>query len=121
MAREREFREVIYAGDTEYKEEFKGEVLTFQPGERRVMERRDAVHFLAQYKPFDREKSTGDKPFSWRPAPAGARPTVAVAVEEAPAYVNQATGATFASKDDLDKDLEGFQHLKLKEDEPRKK
>lgn len=121
MAREREFREVIYGGDTEYKEEFKGDVLVFQPGERKVMERRDAVHFMAQYRPFDREKSTGDKPFTCRPAPAGARPAAAVAVEEPPAYVNQATGATFATKEDLDKDLEGFQHLKLREEEPKRK
>jgi hypothetical protein len=123
MARDREYREVIYGGDAEYKEEFKGDILVFQPGERKVMERRDAVHFLAQYKPFDREKSTGDKPFSWRPAPPGAKPSVQVAavVEDTPEFVNHATGAKLASKDDLDKDLEGFQHLKLKEDEPRKK
>lgn len=115
MARTREFREIINNSDTEYKEEFRGSVLTFPPHGSLVMERRDAVSFLGQYKPFDREKSTGEKPLSWKPA-AGKRPAAAlpdVEIDEL-TFTNPASGKTFSSKEDLDADLKGFEHLKLK-------
>lgn len=118
MARTREFREVINNSDEEYKEEFRGSVLTFPPRGSIVMERREAVSLLGQYKPFDREKSTGDKPLSWKPA-AGKRPAAPLPDVEidGPEFVNQATGKVHASKDELDADLKGFQHLKLKDKE----
>lgn len=118
MARVREFREVINNSDEEYKEEFKGNVLTFPPHGSIVMERRQAVEFLGQYKPFDREKSTGEKPLSWKPA-KGKRPDAPLPdVEtEEPAFVNPVTGKAHATKDALDEDLAGFAHLKLKEKE----
>lgn len=118
MARTREFREVVNNSDEEYKEEFKGGVLTFPPHGSIVMERREAVAFLGQYKPFDREKSTGEKPLSWKPA-AGKRPAAPlpdVEIEE-PAFVNPVNGKPFATKEALDADLAAFEHLKLKEKE----
>lgn len=119
MARVKEYREVINNSDREYKEEFKGDVLVFPPHGSMVMERRDSVQFLAQYKPFDREKSNGDKPLSWRPAPEGAKLTVAAKTPEAPEpkFVNPVTGAQHATKESLDEELKGFEHLKLREKE----
>lgn len=118
MARVRENREVINNSDEEYKEEFRGEVLVFPPRGSRIMERRAAVEFLGQYRPFDREKTVGEKPLSWKPAngkrPAEPLPDVEI---ETPEFVNPANGKKFESKEDLDADLAGFSHLKLKEKE----
>lgn len=119
MARTREYREVINNSNEEYKEEFGGEVLVFPPHGSKIMDRRSAVQFLGQYKPFDREKSNGDKPFSWKPAqgkrPAAAQPEVDI--DTPPGFVNQATGKIHATKAELDEDLKGFAHLTLKEKE----
>lgn len=120
MARIREYRKVTYNGTVPYREEFGGEILEWAPGQSRVMERRESVHFLAQYKPFDREKSTGEKPFTCVPVgEEEARAAVKVRTEpqEPKRYRNEATGQTFASQAELDKDLEGFDHLRLKEDD----
>lgn len=120
MARIREYRKVTYNGTSLYREEFQGEILDWSPGQSRIMERRDSVHFLAQYKPFDREKSTGEKPFSCVPvSEEEARAAVKVKAEaaEPKRYRNEATGQTFATQAELDKDLEGFDHLRLKEDD----
>ena len=118
MARVRENREVINNSDEEYKEEFKGSVLVFPPRGSIVMERRAAVEFLGQYRPFDREKTVGEKPLSWKPAngkrPAAPLPDVEI---DEPAFVNPVTGKTAASKEELDADLASFSHLKLKEKE----
>ena len=118
MARSREFREVINNSDKEYKEEFEGGVLTFPPHGSIVMERRQAVRFLGQYIPYDREKSTGDKPITWKPA-AGKRPAAAMPDIETdePAFVNPANGKAHATKEALDEDLAGFSHLVLKDKE----
>lgn len=118
MARTREFREVINTSDEEYKEMFAGKLLTFPPKGSIVMERREAVRFLGQYVPFDREKSNGEKPLSWKPAngkrPAAALPDVEI---DEPKFVNQATGKAHASQAELDEALKGFGHLVLKEKE----
>lgn len=120
MARIREYRKVTYTGNILYREEFAGEILEWTPGQSRIMERREAVHFLAQYKPFDREKSTGEKPFSWsQVTEEEAKAAIKVKSEpvEPKKYRNEATGQTFATQAELDKDLEGFEHLRLKEDD----
>ena len=118
MARTRENREVINNSDEEYKEEFRGSTLVFPPRGSIVMERRAAVEFLGQYRPFDREKTVGEKPLSWKPAngkqPAAPLPDVEI---DEPKFVNTATGKAHATKDELDADLAGFSHLKLKDKE----
>lgn len=118
MARTREYREVFNNSDEVYKEEFKGQMIVIPPRSSIIMERREAVHFTAQYAPFDREKSSGVKPLSWRPArgkvPAAKEPEVDI---EEPKFVNQATGVKFDSKEELDEDLKGFAHLTLKKEE----
>jgi hypothetical protein len=118
MARTREFREVINNSEEEYREEFKGKTLVFPPHGSMVLERREAVALLGQYVPFDREKTSGEKPLSWKPAngkrPAEPAPEVEL---DAPEFVNNATGKKFASKEELDADLKGFEHLVLKEKE----
>lgn len=117
MARTREFREVINNSDSEYKEEFRGTTLVFPPHGSHIMERREAVALLGQYVPFDREKSTGEKPLSWKPAngkrPAAPLPDVEI---DEPAFVNPATGKAHATKEELDEDLKGFSHLVLKKE-----
>jgi hypothetical protein len=118
MARQREYREVINNSDEEYKEMFGGKDLTFPPRGGIVMERRDAVRLLGQYVPFDREKSSGEKPLSWRPA-NGKRPTAPlpdVEIDE-PQFVNIANGKVHPSQEALDEDLKGFSHLTIKEKE----
>lgn len=121
MARIREYRKVTYTGTTLYREEFAGEILEWTPGQSRIMERRDAVRFLAQYKPFDREKSTGEKPFSSVDATEAEAKAYLGKVQAEPAepkkYRNEATGQTFTTQAELDKDLEGFSHLRLKEED----
>lgn len=118
MARTREFREVINNSDEEYREEFRGTTLVFPPRGSHVMERRQAVELMGQYVPFDREKSMGEKPLSWRPAkgkvPAAPLPEVEI---DEPAFANPANGKKFNTKEELDADLAGFSHLKLKEKE----
>ncbi len=118
MARVREFREVINTSDKEYKEEFDGAVLTFPPHGSHIMERRAAVRFMGQYVPYDRERSTGEKPITWKPA-AGKRPAAPMPEIETdePQFVNPATGKPHASQAELDEDLKGFSHLTLKDKE----
>lgn len=121
MARIREYRKVTHTGTSHYREEFQGEILEWAPGQSRIMERRDSVRFMGQYKPFDREKSTGEKSFTSVPATEEEAKAYLGKVKTEPVepkkYRNEATGQTFGSQAELDKDLEGFEHLKLREDD----
>lgn len=124
MAREKEYREIFNDSREPYSEDFRGETVTIPARGSIVMERREAVQFLAQYKPFDREKTMGEKPLSWQPAQPGAKPTArgaAVAMEDPPRFQNHVTGQAFNSQEELDKDLEGFKHLRLKDEDEKKR
>lgn len=121
MGRKQEFREVYRTdiGATNvYKEEYKGKEIEIPPGGSILMERRDAVQFMAQYKPFDRENSMGEKPLAWRPA-NGKRPgkTLDVEIDDAPKFQNPANGKEFETKEALDEDLKQYSHLKLRKEE----
>src|SRR3990167_1191891 len=119
MARETEYREIINLSDEDYTEEFKGQPLTIPARGSRtpnpVLRRREAVEFLAQWVGYDREREQGKKPLSCKPATR--KPGDNVEVEpEPPKFKNPANGKEFSNKEDLDKDLEGFSHLRLRKE-----
>lgn len=117
MAREQEHFEITNKGEKEYIEEFGGKLIRIPAGGSVVMKRRDAVQFMAGYVPYDREKEAGLKPLVSKPTTKPLtvflnRPEVS---DPNPELVNPVTGQPHASKDELDKDLKEFAHLKLPE------
>lgn len=120
MARVRENFEIVNNGDKPYKEMFRGKEIVIPAKGSIVMERREAVNFVGQYIPFDKEHSIGEKPLSMKPA-RGKAPSAPVAVlDDEPEHVHPVTGKEYATKEALDEDLKGFEHLALKDEKDEK-
>jgi len=95
-------------GRERFSEEFRGETITLNPGERIKMQRREAITFLAQMSPT--------LPTETRPPPKELR-MVPISGGEEKKHVSNLDGRKFDTEEELDKHLASVSDQTVTQDE----